>query len=74
MSKITLDLIKAVDKEQKSLSHELAAAVGMFARDEKNSVSERAEALRIACQYMPRKQGSLTDEQFVKSFVNNEMY
>lgn len=72
MSNITLQLIKDVDSEQKTLSTELGAAIAFFARDANNSFADRAEALRIACKYMPRKQGSLTDEQFVNSFLRGD--
>lgn len=71
---ITLDAIKALDKEDKCLSVELTAAVGMYAMDNRHSYADRAEALRIVCQYMPRKQGDLTDKQFVKSFERGDEF
>ena len=74
MAKMTLKLIQDVDKEQKCLTTELGAAVALFARDDSNSIADRAAALRIACQYMPRKQGDLTDEQFVNSFLRGDTY
>lgn len=73
-SKITLNMIKELDNVQKSLSFELTAAVGMYAGNSDNSIEDRAAALRIVCQYMPRKQGKMTDEEFVNSFLNGEEY
>lgn len=72
MNRITLADIKAADKGEMSVA--LMGKVGIFAKDPNNSVAERAEALRIACQYMPRKQGDMTDEQFVNSFVTGQAY
>lgn len=69
---ITLNDIKNADKGEMSI--ELMGSVGIFAKDPNNSIAERAEALRIACKYMPRKQGDLTDEQFVNSFVRGDAY
>lgn len=73
-SKITLNLIKELDNVQKCLSLELTAAVGMYVHNSDNSIEDRATALRIVCQYMPRKQGKMTDEEFVNSFLRGEEY
>jgi len=73
-SKITLNLIKELDNIQKGLTFELTTAVGMFAVDPNNSIEDRAAALRIVCQYMPRKQGKMTDEEFVNSYINGDEY
>lgn len=71
---LTLDMIKALDAADKELTFELAIACDMYAKNTSNSIADRAAALRIICQYMPRKQGGMTDEQFVNSFVRGDAY
>ena len=71
---ITLEQIKALDAEDKSLTFELTAAVGLYVKDNRNSFTDRAEALRVVCQYMPRKQGDLSDKEFVNTFLRGEEF
>lgn len=69
--KITLQLLQQANEEAKGPNPVVFASVRKFVFDESNSIADRAAALRMICEYMPRKQGGLTDEQFVNSFINN---
>lgn len=74
MAQTTLEQIKAIDERDKGLTFELTSACGLFAQDNRNSYADRAAALRIVCQYMPRKQGDLSDKEFVNSFLRGDEY
>lgn len=69
--KVTLQMLQQANREAAGPHPVVFAAVRKFVFDKSNSIADRAAALRMICEYMPRKQGDLTDEQFVNSFINN---
>lgn len=72
--KVTLKMIEQADKEAGGANIVVMLSVRKFVFDETNSIADRAAALRLICKYMPRKQGDMTDAQFVNSFLNGEPF
>lgn len=72
--KVTLQMIEQADREAGGANMIVMMSVRKFVFDESNSIADRAAALRLICKYMPRKQGDMTDQQFVDSFLRGDAY